>query len=120
MLDLKKIVDFDKSYDYRLVSPVDNSDLPILFRIRSLNSKHVQHKRKELLANEPDIEGEDLIARIAAYAVEDVDGDIQLPESDKAMNPKRVTDIVKVFKENFWVAEQVFNAAAQSKNFTNG
>lgn len=120
MLDLKKVVDFDKTYIHQLVSPADGSDLPVKFQLHSRNSKHVQAKLKALMTSQPDLAGEDFGLHIAAYCVSDVDGEIQLPESDKAMNPKKVTDIIAVFRENIWVADQVLEAASHNANFTNG
>lgn len=120
MLDLKSVVDFENTHDYRLVSPVDSSDLPVLFRLRSLNSKAVNDKRRQLMKDKPDIEGEDLVLELAASCVVDVEGDIQLPDSNKAMNPKKHTDVLKVFQENIWVASQVYESASINKNFTKG
>ena len=121
MLDLKSVVDFEKTRDYRLKSPVDNSDLPVLFKLRSIDSKHLQAKRREIFKENPDIDQDELQLLLCAHCVVDVEGDVQLPDSDKAMNPKKVTDIIKVFRENDWIVKyQLWYEIAAAKNFTAG
>ena len=121
MLDLKTIVDFENTFDYRLKSPVDDSDLPVLFKLRSIESKYVQAKRREIYQNEPDIDSEELQLVLCAHCVVDVDGEVQLPDSDKAMNPKKFSDVLKVFRDNTWIVRhQLLLAVADGKNFTKG
>lgn len=121
MLDLKTIVDFDNTFDYRLKHPIDDTDLPVLFKVRSIESKHVQAKRREIFQETPDIDTDELQLLLCAHCVVDVDGEIQMPDSDKAMNPKKVSDIIKVFRENSWIVRhQLLFAVADAKNFTKG
>lgn len=121
MLDLKSVVNYEKTFDYRLKSPVDDSDLPVLFKLRSIESKHIQAKRREIFQKDPDIDSEELQLVLCAHCVVDVDGEIQLPDSDKPMDPKKFTDILKVFRENTWIVRhQLLFAVADGKNFTKG